>query len=171
MAKGRYQVSLLIPQSAHDTIHRFCALRRRYSPVERISLLGQVGLAPRLLYMKFHLAELPQQLDQLDRKHCYTADKSQSGPLSIHSRLCNQFVKEELVKYVNFVVLSPQAESCVSSNVDVAFPIDEPPVKRPRQARSAAPRERAPDASQASSSSWGSGRWREKSKSTSRLTS
>ena len=143
----------LIPQLAHDAIHDLCALRRHYSAVGHILLLGEVGLAPRLLYMKFHLAELPQQLDPLDRKHCYTADKSQSGPLSIHSRLCNQFVKEELVKYVNFDVLSPQAESCISSNVDVASPLDEPPATRPRQARLAAPRERAPDTPQASSSS------------------
>ena len=58
------------------------------------------------MYAKFHLAKLLLQLDQLDRKHCYTLDKSQSGPLSIYYRLRNHFTYNKLVKYVNFNLLS-----------------------------------------------------------------
>ena len=107
--------------------------------------------------VKFHLAELPAQFD-MSNKSCtqqYTADKSQSGPFSLHRRLCNDFAKSELNRLENFSILSPLAESIISRNVDNAFPIEEPPEKKSRsnvRSKSACPPNQGHAAS--SSTSW-----------------
>ena len=154
-----------VPDAAQSAINAFCAARRHYGHVERTSLEGQIGLAPRAMCVKFHLAELPQQMDSEDRSHCYTSEKSHSGPLALYDRLCNQFTQEELTKYVNFDLLSPQAESHLSRSVDVAFPIDGPPEKKQKQTRASSVRARAPLAPLSSSRSWHSSGWQESSSS------
>ena len=91
-----------------------------------------------------HLTELPAQVD-FRNASCtekYTSDKSQSGPLSLHSRLCNDVAKKELEYFNNFSILRSGAESIIVRNVDTAFPLEEPPVKKSRPAprvRSARP--------------------------------
>jgi hypothetical protein len=96
-----------VPASAQNAIDAFRHARRHYGYIERNSLEGQLGLAPRVMRVKIHLAELPRQMDSEDRSHCYTSDKSHSGPLGLYERLCNQFTLEELAQYVNFDLLSP----------------------------------------------------------------
>jgi hypothetical protein len=151
-----------VPVSAQNAIDAFCEARRHYGYIERNSLEGQIGLSPRAMRVKIHLAELPQQMDSEDRSHCYTSDKSHSGPLALYERLCNHFTQEELAQYVNFDLLSPQAESHLSRTVDVAFPIDGPPEKKQKQTRASSVRSK-PHVAPYSSSSWHSSGWQESS--------
>jgi hypothetical protein len=108
-----------------------------------------------------HLAELPLrnrlQFSE-DRSHYYTSDKSHSGPLGLFDRLCNQVTQEELAQYVNFDLLSPQAETILSRSVDAAFPIDGPPEKKQKQTRASSTRSQTHHASR-SSHSWQSHEW------------
>ena len=121
---------------------------------------GQVAIAPRPMLMKMHLAEMPTQRDfrSANRAERYTSDMSQSGPLSLHSRLCNDFAKKELERYKSFSILCPGAESIIVRNVDYAFPLGEPPVKKSRpaeRARSARPSWPSPDKQNFASASAG----------------
>jgi hypothetical protein len=155
-----------VPESAQQTIASFCAKRKGYSPKDFTSLQAQVNLEPRAMSLKFHLAELPAQAD-MSNASCtqqYTSNKSQSGPLSLHKRLCNEFAKDELSRLCNFTILTPKAESTLTSTVDSAFPLEEPPEKKSRSnvnARSsgdARPRH-TPATSSDSTSEWRHSDW------------
>jgi hypothetical protein len=152
-----------VPASAQATINAFCSARGHYDRIEKTSLQGQLRLDPHPMSVKFHLAELPlrnQQQVSEDRSHYYTSDKSHSGPLGLFDRLCNKTSQEELQQYVNYFLLSPQAETVLSRSVDAAFPIDGPPEKKQKQARASSTRSQSQLTSR-SSRSWQSSDWQD----------
>jgi len=152
-----------VPASAQATINAFCSARGHYDRIEKTSLQGQLRLDSHPMSVKFHLAELPlrnQQQFSEDRSHYYTSDKSHSGPLGLFDRLCNKTSQEELQQYVNYFLLSPQAETVLSRSVDAAFPIDGPPEKKQKQARASSTRSQSQLTSR-SSRSWQSSEWQD----------
>jgi len=154
---------LSIPESAQNAISAFCDKRSAYSPKELTSMQAQVNLEPRPMSLKFHLAELPAQIDLSGESGTrYTANKSQSGPFSLHKRLCNDYSRQELARLENIAILSPNAETILTNTVDCAFPLEEPPEKKSRtQGRSTNtdPRYRNPPASSSSNTVWRQSGW------------